>query len=117
MKKPLKIPKFKNEDAERDFWNKIDLTDYFDSSDLVPAAFPNLKPTSTAISLRIPEIMLVEVKQKANNIGVPYQALIKQYISNGLNTDYVREKEKSMPLKAFIRDRQAVLRNRGLWHL
>ena len=43
MKKPLKLPKFKNEDEERDFWSKIDLTDYFEPKDFKHASFPNLK--------------------------------------------------------------------------
>jgi len=45
MKKPLKIPKFKNEDEERKFWSKIDFSEYFEPSDLMPVSFPNLKPT------------------------------------------------------------------------
>ncbi|MBU1085122.1 BrnA antitoxin family protein, partial [Patescibacteria group bacterium] len=52
MKKPLKLPKFKNEDKERNFWAKIDLTDYFESSDFHRVSFPNLKPTTRSISIR-----------------------------------------------------------------
>ena len=46
MKKKLSLPKFKNENDERDFWNKIDLTNYFESSDLRTVSFPNLKLSS-----------------------------------------------------------------------
>jgi hypothetical protein len=46
MKKRLVLPKFKNEDEERDFWAKLDLTDYFERSDFVPVSFPNLKLTA-----------------------------------------------------------------------
>ncbi len=53
MKKKLVLPKFKNEDAERDFWGKINLTDYYDASDLVPVSFPNLKLTTKSISIRL----------------------------------------------------------------
>lgn len=49
MKKLPKIPHFNNEDEERHFWNKADLTDYFDKTDFVPVSFPNLKPTSRSI--------------------------------------------------------------------
>lgn len=62
MKKSLKIPKFKNEDEERDFWAKIDLSDYFEPSDFVRASFPNLKPTARAISIRIPEYVMIRKK-------------------------------------------------------
>lgn len=81
MKKPLKIPKFKNEDQERDFWSKTDLGDYFEPSDFVRASFPNLKPATRSISLRLPEYIIDRTKEKANALDVPYQTLMKQYIA------------------------------------
>ena len=84
MKKPLKLPKFKNEDEERDFWAKLDLSEYYEASDLEPVSFPNLKPTSRSISIRIPEYLLNRIKEKANEINIPYQSLIKEYIKKGL---------------------------------
>ncbi|PIQ82125.1 MAG: hypothetical protein COV76_05130 [Candidatus Omnitrophica bacterium CG11_big_fil_rev_8_21_14_0_20_64_10] len=85
MKKKLKVPKFKNEAEEWEFWSKLDLADYFEAKDLVPVSFPNLKPTSRAISIRLSEAMLVRLKEQANEMQVPYQALIKQYIAQGLS--------------------------------
>lgn len=84
MKKLLKVPKFKNEDEEREFWWKLDLSEYFEPSDFERVSFPNLKPTSRPISIRIPEWLLNRVKEKANMINVPYQSLIKQYIHKGV---------------------------------
>jgi len=84
MKKKLILPKFKNEDAERSFWAKIDLSDYYEPSDMVPVSFPNLKPTSRPISLRIPEYIIDRVKEKANAINIPYQSLMKIYIEKGI---------------------------------
>ena len=83
-KKILIVPAFKNEDDERDFWDTIDLTDYFDKKDAVPVAFPNLKPTSASISLRIPQHLLMRLKERANQIDVPYQSLMKEYIARGI---------------------------------
>ena len=71
------MPKFKNEDEERDFWAEINLADYYEPSDFQPVSFPNLKPTSRSISIRIPEFMLMRIKERANEINVPYQSLIK----------------------------------------
>lgn len=51
MKKPLNLPKFKNEDEERDFWDKIDITEYFEPSDFKRVVFPNLEPTKRLISI------------------------------------------------------------------
>ena len=84
MKKQLKLPKFKNEDEERDFWAKLDLSEYYEASDLEPVSFPNLKPTTRSISIRIPEYLLNRLKEKANEINIPYQSLIKQYIKKGI---------------------------------
>lgn len=84
MKKPLKIPKFKNEDEEREFWWNLDLSEYFEPSDFERVSFPNLKPTTRSISIRIPEYLLNLVKEKANEINIPYQSLIKEYIKKGV---------------------------------
>lgn len=84
MKKKLKLPDFKNEDEEREFWSKIDLTEYYDASDFVPVSFPNLKPTSRPISIRIPEFILNLLKEQANELNIAYQSLIKQYIADGI---------------------------------
>ena len=84
MKKPLKLPKFKNEDEERNFWAKLDLSEYYEASDLEPVSFPDLKPTTRPISIRIPEYLLNRLKEKANEINIPYQSLIKEYIKKGL---------------------------------
>lgn len=84
MKKLLKLPKFENEDEERAFWAKINLADYFEPSDFQHVSFPNLKPSSQPISLRIPSHMLAKVKEKANAIGIPYQAWIKTAIDKYL---------------------------------
>ena len=84
MKKELKIPKFKNEDEEREFWSKADLMDYFEAKDFRSVSFPNLKPSSRSISLRLPEPILLRVKEQANELHIHYQSLIKQYIAQGI---------------------------------
>ena len=87
MKKELKLPKFKNQDEEFEFWSNLDLTEYFEPKDFVRASFPNLKPTGKSISLRMPNYLLTEVKERANAIDIPYQALIKKYIAEGIKKD------------------------------
>ena len=84
MKKPIRLRKFKSEDEERRFWAKIDLADYLESEDLQAVAFPNLKPTSRSISIRLPEALLLHLKEEANKLQIPYQTLIKQYIAQGV---------------------------------
>jgi len=82
MKKKLKpIPKFRNEAEERKFWETHDSTKYLDWSKAVRVTFPNLKPSTTAISLRLPVSLLEQIKVAANKRDVPYQSLIKMWLS------------------------------------
>lgn len=82
MKKKLKpIPKFKNEAEERKFWETRDSTEYLDWSKAVRVTFPNLKPSTTAISLRLPVSLLEQIKVAANKRDVPYQSLIKAWLA------------------------------------
>ena len=86
MKKKLKLPQFKNENDERSFWERVDLSQYFESNDFAPVSFPNLKPTTRSISIRMPEWLIDRVKEQANKLDVPYQALMKQYIQKGISS-------------------------------
>lgn len=81
MKKPLKLPEFKNEDEEREFWANINLADYYEPSDAQRISFPNLKPTTRPISIRMPSSLINSIKERANAVGVPYQAWIKLKLS------------------------------------
>ena len=82
MKKKLKpIPRFANERKEREFWETHDSTEYVDWSNAKTARFPNLKPTTVAISLRLPVSLLEEIKIAANKRDVPYQSLIKTWLA------------------------------------
>lgn len=87
MKKQLKIPKFKNEDEERDFWSKIDLSEYFEPKDFKKASFPNLKPSTRTISLRVPANLLLNLKQLANERDVPYQSYMKMILADGVKRE------------------------------
>jgi len=74
MKKP--IPEFQNEAEEREFWANADSTEYVDWRQAKRAVFPNLKPSTKTISLRMSEAMFNEIKLLANKQDVPYQSLI-----------------------------------------
>lgn len=84
MKKPLNVPSFKNEDEEREFWSKIDLSEYLEPSDLKRVSFPNLQPTKRLISLRVEESLVEKAKQKAAKLHIPYQTLMRQILHKGL---------------------------------
>jgi predicted DNA binding CopG/RHH family protein len=78
-RKPL--PKFRDEDEERAFWAAQDSTGYIDWSKGERIALPNLRPSLKTISLRLPEATIAELKTLANRRDVPYQSLLKVFLS------------------------------------
>lgn len=85
MKKPSKmIPKFKSEKEERAFWERNDASEFFDLSKATRVTLPNLKPTTTSISLRLSQSILESIKLQANKLDVPYQSLMKIWLAEKL---------------------------------
>ena len=80
-KSPKIVPKFRSEAEERRFWETHDSTDYVDWSKAKRVRLPNLKPTPTSISLRLPVTLLDRIKVAANKRDVPYQSLIKTWLA------------------------------------
>ncbi|MHB2148091.1 BrnA antitoxin family protein [Calditrichota bacterium LG25] len=78
--KKKKIPKFKDEDKEREFWAAHDSTDYIDWNNGEELIMPNLKPSLKTISLRVPESLIDELKFLANKKDIPYQSLLKMFL-------------------------------------
>ena len=82
MNRNLKsIPKFRSEAEERRFWDTHDSVDYVDWSKAERVRLPNLKPSTTSISLRLPVTLLERIKIAANKRDVPYQSLIKTWLA------------------------------------
>ena len=80
-KKRRPVPVFETEAEERAFWESHDSSDYVDWSKARRVRFPNLKPSTKAISLRLPVELLERIKMAANKRDVPYQSLIKVWLS------------------------------------
>ena len=85
--KKKKVPKHKSEDKERDFWAREDSTEYVDWSRARRVILPNLKPSVKTISIRLPELMLAELKVLANKRDIPYQSLIKIFLAERLELE------------------------------
>ena len=88
------IPKFKNEDEERAFWSEHDSSEYLNWKSAERVLFPNLKPSTRAISLRLPESLLDALRQLANERDVPYQSLIKMFLQERIEQDF---KSRQLP--------------------
>ena len=85
MKK--KIPKFKSEAEERRFWQKHDSSEYINWDEADAIILPKLKPSVKSISIRMPEIMLNQIKVIANKKDVPYQSFIKTILSEKIRQE------------------------------
>lgn len=97
MKRLKKIPKFKDEDAEREFWSKADSTEYIDWSKAQRLVLPKFRPTLRTISLRLPESMIAELKLLANQRDVPYQSLLKVFLAEKIREERTNKAEDDSP--------------------
>ena len=82
-----KIPKFKSEDEERKFWTTHDSTEYVDWKKAKRVVLPELKPSLKTISLRLPQSMLEELKLLVHKRDVPYQSLLKIFLSERIRDE------------------------------
>ena len=97
MKK--EIPKFKDEDQEREFWSSHDSTEYIDWESAEELILPNLKPSLKTISLRLPEHLLNELKFLANKKDVPYQSLLKMFLAERVQSELRRLSHNNLKFK------------------
>jgi predicted DNA binding CopG/RHH family protein len=89
------IPSFKNEDEERAFWKTHDSTEFIDWSKAKKAVFPNLKPSTKTISLRLPESIIAALKLLANKRDVPYQSLLKVFLAEKVDQEMRHRRVKT----------------------
>lgn len=87
-KKMKQIPRFKNENEEREFWATHDLTDYIDQFEEVKMDLSQLKPSTRPITIRLPDSLLKDLKTLANKRDVPYQSLMKIFLAEKLKQEY-----------------------------
>lgn len=88
MSKLKKVPKFKSEKEELEFWSTHDSADYIDYSKTKRALFPNLKPSTRTISIRLPESLIEHLKVLANKRDIPYQSLLKMFLVEKVEEEF-----------------------------
>jgi predicted DNA binding CopG/RHH family protein len=93
-----KVPRFASEDSEREFWAKADSTQYVNWKQAKRQVFSNLTPSLKTISLRLPELLLEELKLLANKRDVPYQSLLKIFLAERVE----QELKASRPRRAQV---------------
>jgi predicted DNA binding CopG/RHH family protein len=88
VSKLKKVPKFKSEREELEFWSTHDSADYLDYSKTKRALFPNLKPSTRTISIRLPESLIEHLKVLANKRDIPYQSLLKMFLVEKVEEEF-----------------------------
>ena len=88
MSKLKKIPKFKSEKEELEFWSTHDSAGYIDYSKAKSALFPGLKPSTRTISIRLPESLIEHLKVLANKRDIPYQSLLKMFLAEKVEEEF-----------------------------
>lgn len=90
MSNKKRIPRFKTEAEERDFWRTHDSSDYLSWEDATEITLSKLKPSTKTISLRLPESMIEDLKILANKQDIPYQSLLKVFLAERLEAELNR---------------------------
>ncbi|HCC69246.1 MAG TPA: hypothetical protein DEP99_05105 [Nitrospiraceae bacterium] len=88
MRQLKKIPKFKSEKEEAEFWATHDSAEYIDYSKAKRVLFPKLKPTTKSISIRLPESLIEHIKVLANKRDIPYQSLMKMFLVERIEKEF-----------------------------
>lgn len=89
MKRLKKLPVFKNENSEVEFWENHAITDYYDlKKAIVNPIFPNLKMSTRTITLRVTDSLLNSLKAIANKKDVPYQSLMKVWLDEKVKEEF-----------------------------
>lgn len=88
MRKLKKLPKFKSEKEEFEFWSTHDSTEYVDYSKAKKVLFSNLKPSTRTISIRLPESLIEHLKVLANERDIPYQSLLKMLLIEKVEEEF-----------------------------
>lgn len=84
------IPRFKNEDEERDFWATHDSTEYFDYDRPITMDFSKLRFSTKAVTVRLPSTTLHDLRVLANRRDVPYQSLLKVFLAERVEAELRR---------------------------
>ena|SRR5438552_9407939 len=109
------VPTFSSEAEERTFWETHDTRPFVDWGKARVAVFPNLKPSTETISLRLPAALLAELKALANKRDVPYQSLLKVFLAERVDREthaVTADTMSRQPRKGRRRTKQPVNRAR-----
>ena len=78
----MKLPDFKTEAEEREFWEKHSIADYWE--DLRESDDTFERPRLTPVTLKFDPIVLKKIKMLAKKRGIPYNAYIRYLLAKSV---------------------------------
>ena len=91
-------PDFPDEGSERAFWEANDVVDFFDWDNSIEGNLPRLKPSTTTISIRLPDALLDQLRSLANERDIPYQSMMKSFLAERVAQERERRRRLRAPL-------------------
>ena len=87
--KKARIPKFKSEDEEFDFWSSHDSTDFFSESEEIDEALEIRKPRrkKQRITMLLDPQLKTQLQKLAEEKGIPYQTLIQMWLKERIRKE------------------------------
>jgi predicted DNA binding CopG/RHH family protein len=82
-----KIPQFKTEQEEAEFWDSHDSTDFLDETEAVNVTFVDARPSMKQISLRLEPSVIDQLKSLATVKGIGYQTMIRMWVMERLGQE------------------------------
>lgn len=87
-----RIPEFKTEEEERDFWQTHDTTEYVEDMEDVTSEVEVVRPKKQHTSLRMDQTMMSEIRKLAEEKGMGYQTLMRSWIYERLAEEKKRRR-------------------------
>jgi predicted DNA binding CopG/RHH family protein len=82
-----KIPQFKTEQDEANFWDSHDSIDFLDETEAIDVSFVDARPAMKQISLRLDSSVIDQLKSIAAGKGIGYQTMIRMWVMERLGQE------------------------------
>ena len=86
------IPVFQSEDEERKFWDTHSFLDFPEVFKPVRLDLSHLRPSTRSVTIRLPNMLMDDLRRLANKRDVPYQSLMKILLAQKLKEELRHER-------------------------
>lgn len=83
----MKLPEFKTEKAEKKFWEKHSIADYWEDLKVSDDTFK--RPKLTPVTVKFDPLVLKKIKMLARKRGLSYNAYIRYLLARGIEDEMI----------------------------